>query len=106
MSLKFYFNKLLKSDNIESYTLSSLKALKDSYDEFIESTEGHDPDFPMINFNTKGQKIAGTNIYAGHEDDDFKGLTDRFGNKLATDSKTYNREDTEYLEKVKRENKV
>lgn len=47
MSLKFYLNKILKCDNIESYSLKALEELKKSYDEFIKKT-GADPDFPNL----------------------------------------------------------
>ncbi len=63
MDLKFYLNKFIKIDNIEGYTLSSLKAIEDNYAAFMEKTEGLDPDFPSIDFGgkTKGQKIKGQN---------------------------------------------
>ena len=63
MALKFYLNKFLKVDNIEKYTLSQLLALKDSYTDFIEGSEGYDPDFPMTTFGEKGKKVGGTNIH-------------------------------------------
>ena len=63
MDLKFYFNKFLKVDNIEGYTLHSLMELKKVYENFKEKTEGLDPDFPGITFGDKGTKISrGTNI--------------------------------------------
>ena len=62
MSLKLYLNKFLKVDNIEGYGLSSIIALKESYEELLERTEGVDPDFPMIDFGqNKGVKIKGKN---------------------------------------------
>jgi hypothetical protein len=53
----------VKIDNIEGYTLGSLKTLEDSYSAFMEKTEGLDPDFPNIDFGgkSKGQKIKGQN---------------------------------------------
>ena len=62
MSLKFYLNKFLKVDNIENYTLGTLQELRKTYDEFLEASEGTDPDFPMIDFGQKGKKIKGTNV--------------------------------------------
>ena len=50
MDLKFYLNKFLKADGIEGYTLSSLKALRECYENFLDTTEGTDPDFPLLNF--------------------------------------------------------
>lgn len=67
MALKFYLNKFLKVDNIEKYTLAQLFTLKDSYTEFIEESEGYDPDFPMTTFGEKGKKIGGTNIHTLEE---------------------------------------
>lgn len=58
MEIKFYLNKFLKVDNIENYTLSALKSLKDYYDNFIEKTKGTDPDFPLINFGGQGQSLT------------------------------------------------
>lgn len=64
MALKFYLNKFLKVDNIEQYSLSQLLGLKDAYQEFIDESEGHDPDFPMTTFGgSKGKKVGGTNIH-------------------------------------------
>ena len=61
MDLKFYLNKFLKVDNIEQYTLGALKQLREVYDNFLENSEGTDPDFPMIDFGSKGQKVQGIN---------------------------------------------
>lgn len=103
MSLKFYLNKLLKVDNIENYTLNALKELQECYDQFIEKSEGSDPDFPFITFNTKGTQIKGTNAWIAHEgDESFDGLRDRFGRKLLNSKEQ--KENFDYLEKVKREN--
>lgn len=62
MNLKFYLNKFLKVDNIEGYTLGVLNELKSAYDEFLEASEGSDPDFPMVDFGKKGKKVKGTNV--------------------------------------------
>lgn len=70
MDLKFYFNKFLKADNIEGYTLKALMELKKVYEDFKEKTEGLDPDFPEITFGDKGTKISrGTNITKFLEED-------------------------------------
>lgn len=61
MDLKFYLNKFLKVDNIEQYTLGALLSLRDVYDRFIENSGGVDPDFPMVDFGSKGKKINGVN---------------------------------------------
>ncbi len=50
MGLKFYLNKYAKVDNIENYSLTALKILRDEYMNFLESSDGVDPDFPMFNF--------------------------------------------------------
>ncbi len=64
MQLKFYLNKFLKVDNIENYTLGTLKKLEEVYDDFKEKTNGIDPDFPEISFKTKGTKLTvGSNVY-------------------------------------------
>ena len=63
MALKFYLNKFLKVDNIEEYSLPVLKELKEQYDNFLEESEGTDPDFPLMSFGNKGTKIGGKNIY-------------------------------------------
>ena len=102
MGLKFYLNKFLKADGIENYTLDTLLKLKEAYSEFIEDSDGGDPDFPLISFNTKGKKIKGKNIHSILDDDDGSAdlITDRFGQSI---SKQEMKENREYLEKVKRE---
>lgn len=74
MDLKFYLNKILKADGIENYQLSTLFKLKESYDKFLEESDGFDPDFPNTStgHKKKGSKIKGTNKWAGSEDDDIK----------------------------------
>ena len=72
MALKFYLNKFLKVDNIEHYSLSQLLGLKDAYQEFIDESEGHDPDFPMTTFGSKGTKVSGTNIHTITKPTDFE----------------------------------
>lgn len=63
MDLKFYLNKFIKIDNIEGYTLNSLRTIEENYSAFMEKTDGLDPDFPTIDFGgkNKGQKIKGQN---------------------------------------------
>lgn len=61
MELKFYLNKFLKVDNIEGYTLKSIKELRKVYDKFLEASDGTDPDFPMVDFGSKGKKVQGIN---------------------------------------------
>ena len=61
MALKFYLNKYAKVDNIENYTLGTLKILQGEYQRFLEQSDGVDPDFPMFNFGGKETKIKGTN---------------------------------------------
>jgi hypothetical protein len=102
MGLKFYLNKFLKADGIENYTLDTLLKLKEAYSEFIEDSDGGDPDFPLISFNTKGKKIKGKNIHSILDDDDGSAdlVTDRFGQSI---SKQEMKENRDYLEKVKRE---
>ena len=64
MALKFYLNKFLKVDNIEQYSLSQLVELKDTYQSFLDDSEGYYPDFPMTTFGDgKGKKVGGTNIH-------------------------------------------
>ena len=65
MDLKFYLNKIIKIDNIENYTLKSLDKIKNSYEEFLERTEGKDPDYPGYSFgDKKGTKLSvGKNVY-------------------------------------------
>jgi hypothetical protein len=103
MQLKFYLNKFLKADGIEYYTLDTLLKLKDAYGDFIEDSDGGDPDFPLVSFNTKGKKIKGKNIHQVLGDDDGTSdvMVDRFGQSI--DSSKQAKEDREYLEKVKRE---
>lgn len=58
MDLKFYLNKFVKVDNIENYTLKCLFELRDHYDQYLDKTDGTDPDFPMMTFgNGKGKKV-------------------------------------------------
>jgi hypothetical protein len=63
MDLKFYLNKYAKIDNIENYTLSTLKILKENYLKFLEDSGGIDPDFPNFSFggNNGETKIKGQN---------------------------------------------
>ena len=70
MGIKFYLNKYAKVDNIENYTLGSLKILQNEYTKFLEESNGVDPDFPMFNFGGKNNnqtKIKGTNKAALEE---------------------------------------
>jgi len=83
MDLKFYLNKFVKADNIEGYTLSTLNQLRKIHDEFLDSSEGIDPDFPGLTLGDHGggEKISkGTNAYSifGGEENipkDYKGIT-------------------------------
>lgn len=61
MDLKFYLNKFLKVDRVEDYTLKTLVKLREVYEDFLNRTDGVDPDFPMLNFGggKKGQKLKG-----------------------------------------------
>ena len=71
MDLKFYLNKFIKVDNIENYTLKALKELQVCYEDYLEKTEGSDPDFPMVTFGGKdggGKKVKGRNAAAMDED--------------------------------------
>lgn len=63
MDLKFYLNKFAKVGEIEHYSLKTLLELRKTYDNFMEKTEGHDPDFPESDFSggKKGKKIKGIN---------------------------------------------
>ena len=53
----------MKADNIENYTLGTLKILQSEYSKFLEESGGVDPDFPMFNFGGgNGEtKVKGTN---------------------------------------------
>jgi len=68
MDLKFYLNKFLKVDNIEEYTLATLYKLRKVYDDFLDKSEGLDPDFPTLTIGDHGEnggvKIKGTNFYS------------------------------------------
>lgn len=64
MELKLHLNKFLKVDNIENYTLKTLKVLQSTYQDFIEKAEGIDPDYPMFTFGGKGKRIKGN--FGGH----------------------------------------
>lgn len=74
MDLKFYLNKFLKVDRVEDYTLGTLKKLREVYEDFLQRTEGIDPDFPMLNFGQKGQKLKGIKPqnYVDPIDSDFQ----------------------------------
>jgi hypothetical protein len=75
MYLKLFLNKVVKVDNIENYSLDSLIKLQDEYENFLEKSEGYDPDFPMIGLgvnNKKGKKsmkVKGTNAFALFDED-------------------------------------
>lgn len=68
MDLKFYLNKFLKVDNVEQYTLKTLGKLRECYESFLDTTEGVDPDFPLLNFSKNGKKIKGRNAIQLGED--------------------------------------
>ena len=78
MGLKFYLNKFLKVTGIESYTLPVLWSLKKVYTDFLEKTEGYDPDFPMSSFGDPGQKIGGTNIHTIERNPEFLSSPEEF----------------------------
>lgn len=103
MGLKFYLNKFLKADGIENYTLDTLLKLKEAYSDFLEDSDGGDPDFPLITFNTKGKKIKGKNIHSIMDDDDGSAdlVTDKYGQSIS--NSTEDKKNREYLDKVKRE---
>lgn len=63
MELKFYLNKFAKVSSIENYCLKDLKKIQKQYEEFLERSEGVDPDFPTVSFgdSSKGKKIKGKN---------------------------------------------
>lgn len=83
MEQKFYLNKIIKLTNIEYYTLSSLKQLRKCYDQFIEDTNGTDPDFPTLNFGGNGKSVKGTNVFNVFGDDpDFEGIKGLSNDKL------------------------
>lgn len=82
MELKFYLNKFLKVDNIEHYGLGALFKLRDTYDKFIETSKGTDPDFPLIDFGDKGQTIQGVNKVQAEnkqDEDDESGEGEQLG---------------------------
>ena len=70
MDLKFYLNKFIKVDGIENYTLKSLRELQKRYEDYLEKTEGSDPDFPMMTFGGKagGKKVKGRNAASESEE--------------------------------------
>ena len=72
MDLKFYLNKFAKVDNIENYTLKSIRELQKCYETYLDKTEGTDPDFPMTTFGGKGggEKIKGKNAVQVREESD------------------------------------
>ena len=68
MDLKFYLNKFVKVDGIEGYTLRCLKEIQKRYEDYLEKTEGSDPDFPMMTFGGgKGKKVQGRNAAEDEE---------------------------------------
>lgn len=76
MQLKLFLNKFLKIDNIEYYSMAVLGELRKTYEGFLETSNGTDPDFPMINFGEKGGEKYGkgnNRIFVGQrEDDDYE----------------------------------
>lgn len=70
MELKLHLNKFLRVDNIENYTLKTLKILQSKYQEFLDNSEGVDPDYPMFTFGGKGKKVGGFNPHYGNEGED------------------------------------
>ena len=43
------------------YSLGTVLALNKEYTDFLESTEGADPDFPGLDFSGGGKKVTGIN---------------------------------------------
>lgn len=84
MDLKFFLNKFAKIDNIEHYTYRSVLKMREIYNNYLDNSEGFDPDFPLLNFRggDKGKRLnLGTNIFSqfGDEEnipDNFNGLAD------------------------------
>ena len=84
MYLKLFLNKVVKVDNIENYSLDSLIKLQEEYENFLERSEGYDPDFPMTGLggnNKKGKKtmkVGGTNAFAlfdeNNPDPNYEGI--------------------------------
>ena len=87
MDLKFFLNKIMKTDNIEHYTIGTLFKLRDTYDQFMEKSGGYDPDFPMTGLTAGGNsssdgkqniKIKGKNVYSEYDEDkpdpNFEGI--------------------------------
>ena len=78
MALKFYLNKYVKVDNIENYTVGTLKILQGEYAKFLEESGGVDPDFPMFSFGGKNgnkeTKIKGKNKAALEEEEENNNL--------------------------------
>lgn len=88
MDLKFYLNKFAKIDNIENYTFKNVLKMKEAYDRFLDTSEGKDPDFPLLDMGgkKKGKTISkGKNIYSmfdeGEVPDDFHGIDTRLKDK-------------------------
>ena len=88
MDLKFYLNKFARIDNIENYTFKSVLALRKTYEDFLDSSEGKDPDFPLLDLSSKkkGKTISkGKNIYSMFDEEDvpeeFHGIETRLKNK-------------------------
>ena len=88
MELKFYLNKFAKIDNIENYTFKNVLSLKKAYDEFLDKSEGKDPDFPLLDFSggKKGKTLSkGRNVYSMFDEDDipdnFTGIETRLKDK-------------------------
>jgi hypothetical protein len=73
----------MKVDSIEHYSISSLFKMKDVYEDFMEKTEGLDPDFPMIDFGNKGQTIKGKNKVQAIEE--TKGTIEGLSSNMSDD---------------------
>lgn len=50
LHLKLYLNKYAKYDNIDNYTLSSLREMESEYREYLKNNKGYDVSFPGLKF--------------------------------------------------------
>lgn len=58
MKIKFNLNKYCKLDNIEKYSMDTIREMQKVYEEYLKDTDGVDIDFPGFKFNQNRDSVS------------------------------------------------
>lgn len=58
MKIKFNLNKYCKLDNIENYSMDTIRTMQEVYEEYLKDTDGVDIDFPGFTFNKSKDSVS------------------------------------------------